>query len=135
MSNPAPKSWQCRHCGGHGLVTVYHRRYEGHPVIADQEPDKPPRCFAAVVMAHCECKMGEWMRERTTPEICDRIPDLKAVLAGRTDWSIDDPTIPEPPDELYDQKPSVILAGLRARYERITHAKMLKAENVKDDLE
>ncbi len=67
----------CERCSGSGLTTVYHPR-----------PSREAR-IAPTSGAYCVCAMGRWI-ERThrakSPDIRQRIPDLKDVLEGRGEW-------------------------------------------------
>lgn len=78
-------SQTCEHCGGLGLTTVY------HPTGSDPLHRSP-----ASAASHCSCRMGRWIRARiaaSCPDLLPRIPDLAEILAGRTGWLIDCPTL------------------------------------------
>lgn len=86
----------CEHCGGTGMVTVYHRYYEGSQMVTWEHTDRGGEVHAirsaGTISAHCVCPKGVWMRENTDPELLPRIPDLADVLAGRTNYQATDPT-------------------------------------------
>ncbi len=88
-------SRDCPHCGGHGLVTLYDRRYDGRrvaelPCVVRGEVVKRP--FPMTVMGHCGCPLGRWMRGEVDTDVRARVPDLEAVLSGGTRWVLEDPT-------------------------------------------
>ena len=94
----------CDFCNSSGLVTVYHRFYEGSQLVTWEHTGRDGEVkmirSAGTVSAHCSCGLGQWMRGKTAAELLPRIPDLADVLAGRTNYQLDDPTIemdaPEP---------------------------------------
>jgi hypothetical protein len=88
-------SRHCPHCGGHGLVTLYDRRYDGRriaelPCVVRGEVVQRP--FPMTVMSHCSCPLGRWMRGEVDPDVRARVLDLTAVLSGGTRWVLEDPT-------------------------------------------
>jgi hypothetical protein len=90
------RSRGCPHCGGAGLATVFHPRYDGFTSteveLVDHGGEVVRRDVPARVSAHCICPMGEWMRGKTDLETIRRIPNLLDVLAGRSRWLARDPT-------------------------------------------
>ena len=87
---------KCEHCGGMGLVTVYHRFYEGSQDVYYEHTGRggEVRTIKApgTIAAHCMCRLGEWMRDNTEEKIRERIPSLIDVLARRTNYQATDPT-------------------------------------------
>lgn len=87
---------QCEHCGGAGLVTVYHRFYEGSQLVSWEHADARGEVHtirsAGTVAAHCVCPKGVWMRDNTEDRIRERIPTLADVMANRTNYRATDPT-------------------------------------------
>lgn len=87
----------CEYCGGDGTLHVFHPRYDGGRVIW-MESEGPGaevirKPFPAVVVAHCTCAAGRWMRRSIKDlEMLRRIPDLAAILEGRSWWLAQDPT-------------------------------------------
>lgn len=81
-------SYGCPHCGGYGLVLIYHAGYKGRPV----ETDADKRQFIARAVAHCQCQIGQWIRERVDDELQRRIPRVEDILAGRSRWLLHDPS-------------------------------------------
>ena len=82
----------CRYCSGEGMVIVFHPQYTGSPVIEFKCHDRGWVRTAGRVAAHCVCKMGRWMRERTDEEMLRCIPDYQKCLDGESFWLPDDPT-------------------------------------------
>jgi hypothetical protein len=56
---------------------------------------------AMEVAAHCVCALGRWMRERVDEDLRARIPDVLAIVEGRSRWLLDPPGRDES-----DRKPS-----------------------------
>jgi len=79
-----------------GLVTVYHRFYEGSQDVYYEHTGRGGEVrtikAAGTVAAHCMCRLGEWMRDNTEEKIRERIPSLIDVLARRTNYQATDPT-------------------------------------------
>ncbi len=107
------ESRNCKHCGGDGLVPVYHRNYEGFLIMAEE--------FPGIVAAHCECRYGHWIRSNCPFALKARYPALGDVLAGGTEWLIDDPTIPGVPEEFWGLSVRETLVLIRNSKERISH--------------
>ena len=81
----AARSQQCPHCGGSGLVTIRDRDDRG------QRVEGRTMGYPRVIMTHCLCPFGAWMRARTSSDVRDWLPDLAEILAGRTRWMSHDP--------------------------------------------
>lgn len=107
----------CEICGKSGLVTVYHRFYEGSQVVIWEHTDKFGQVHsiksAGTVSAHCSCGLGQWMRSQTKEELRARIPDLLDVLAGRTNYQLDDPTV-----EAFGPEPTPAAASFLRKWKR-----------------
>ena len=92
----------CEYCNGNGLVPVFHRDYRGDPTIwvdrTDSDGNPFKRRLPGVINAHCLCDKGRWMRERTDEEIRKRIPQLRVILEGKTEYQLLDPTEVEQPE-------------------------------------
>ncbi len=110
------KSRRCRHCGGDGLVSVYRYDYAGKRVMETINDSGECIQVAGIVAAHCTCAYGQWMRETSTEDVVLRTPTLRSVLDGETDYQLDDPSIPDAPDEYFDMTPIQIMAAMRARF-------------------
>ena len=87
-------SHYCPTCGGQGLVTLYDRRYDGRriaelPCLLRGEITTRP--FPMLVMGHCTCPLGRWMRSKVDDAARRGIPDLERVLSGGTRWILTDP--------------------------------------------
>ena len=89
------QSYGCRFCSGEGACEVFDRRYAGSRVV---EVDAVVRGeikrirASMVVVAHCICPMGQWVRAKTSREMLARIPDLADVLDGNSRWLAEDPS-------------------------------------------
>lgn len=87
----------CPRCGGGGLVTVYHPRYDGRHVVVVEAADARGELRRVqqpgTAAAHCACPVGRWMRARVGMDVARRMPDLCDVLDGKSRWLADDPTL------------------------------------------
>ncbi len=75
-------SRDCPFCGGNGMVTVYHPRFEAESVGQARDG----RRFATTIAAHCRCDAGKWIRERIPHELQARIPRVEDICLGRSLW-------------------------------------------------
>lgn len=92
-------SWDCPHCRGEGQVVVYDHRFDGSPsamLDCTVRGEVTQRPFPMVVVAHCVCPHGRWLRSKVDRDLLGRIPDLGCVLTGSTRWQLQDPTEGEP---------------------------------------
>lgn len=107
----------CKICGSTGLVTVYHRFYEGSQSIIWEHTDKFGEVHsiksAGTVSAHCSCGLGQWMRSQTTEELRARIPSLLDVLANRTNYRATDPT-----EEAFGPEPTPAAVAFERKWKR-----------------
>lgn len=74
----------CERCGGCGLTTVW----EPEP---SREAKRPP-----AVAAYCVCAYGRWVRgnhQAKSPDVFRRVPDLAEVIAGRSRWLVEAPSV------------------------------------------
>ncbi len=102
-------SRDCEHCGGEGIVSVYHRRYRGSSINRSRETG---HLYAATTAAHCRCPLGKFIRDRCPQELAQRIPWVEAILQGRSDWVLDIPKRDEFPCNWIDEiPPRVFLDG------------------------
>ena len=84
----------CDYCNNTGQTTICHRDYKGQPTMDMADHNGQVRKCPARLTAHCICPIGRWMRQRTDPKILYRIPDLREVISGHTNFSLSDPTLP-----------------------------------------
>ncbi len=92
----AKQGSHCRWCDLSGQVTIFHADYSGLPTrrVIDHNGDERER--RAVMVSHCSCELGKWMRSCTKPEDLLRIPPLAAVGHGvLKHWSPVDPRLPD----------------------------------------
>jgi hypothetical protein len=74
----------CEHCGGDGLVTVYH-----------PQPSDEAR-IAKTYAAYCCCVLGRWTRRNHAqhlPGLLRRIPDFADVMAGESAYLAEPPEL------------------------------------------
>jgi hypothetical protein len=82
----------CRWCDLSGQVSIFHKDYCGMPTRRILDHNSEEREVRAVVVAHCSCEVGKWMRSCTKSEDLLRIPPLSAVGHGvLKNWSPVDP--------------------------------------------
>ncbi len=107
----------CEHCHGAGLVTVYHKFFEGSQTVIWEHTDASGEVHsiksAGTVSAHCLCTLGEWMRSQTKDDLRERIPSLLDVLANRTNYRAIDPTT-----EMYGPEPTPEAVGFLRKWKR-----------------
>lgn len=117
-------SKNCRLCRGTGFVSIYHRLYTGNQVITIPNQDRKPTVLAGVIVSHCAepCEYGQWIRGRVDAALLERIPDLREVLNRRTDYSVDDPTLPAILERVYRASSKVALRYFRMQMTRNTRA-------------
>jgi hypothetical protein len=82
----------CPHCGGSGMCVVFHPRHNGTREIVLTDHSGRIHRIAAEVAAHCTCRVGEWIRERTEPALQRRIPWVRDIHEGRSKWLLRSPT-------------------------------------------
>lgn len=101
------ESRNCQTCGGDGLVIVFHPRWAGVRVasIFSGEVEQAEAADGTVeyrhvheatameVAAHCVCALGRWMRQRVDEDVRGRIPDVEAIVDGRSRWLLEPPEI------------------------------------------
>lgn len=92
----ARQSRNCEYCGGNGMTTAYHPRYDGSRTVEATNRETGEVCRArSTVAAHCVCPMGRWMRSQSEDDDRKRIADGLKCVNGQSDWSLDDPTMRE----------------------------------------
>ena len=92
----AKQEGRCPLCDLTGLVTIYHKNYDGKPTITVKNHNGEVREARARVAAHCSCEVGKWIRSCTAPDALPRIPQIRDILTGTLkNWSPIDPTEPE----------------------------------------
>ncbi len=107
----------CDHCGKSGMVTVYHKFYEGSQTVLWEHTDRFGEVrtikSAGTVSAHCSCGLGQWMRSQTAEDLRSRIPDLADVLTNRTNYRATDPT-----EEMYGPNPTPEALAFERKWKR-----------------
>jgi hypothetical protein len=92
----------CKHCGGNGLVVVFHPKWSGGRIGMRQELNAAGEwadaSFPAEVAAHCSCAVGRWHRDRTDPKTQRRIPWVEDIERGRSRWLLDPPSLDAEPE-------------------------------------
>lgn len=123
------ESRNCRDCGGDGLTIVFHPQWAGVRVgrtwRGEMEHVEAPdgsseyrhvmETTALEVAAHCVCALGRWMRERVDEDLRSRIPDVLAIVEGRSKWLLDPPGETEPaakPSGFAHKAPREAIAGV-----------------------
>jgi len=95
----------CKDCGGDGMTIVFHPRWKGVRVDRMWNGEVEPvdgedgsteirhvmETTAMEVAAHCVCALGRWMRQRVDEDLRARIPDVLAIVEGRSKWLLDPP--------------------------------------------
>ena len=97
----------CRHCGGNGMPVVFHPRWAGGRVLQTSQGAYPVE-----VAAHCSCPAGQWIRDRTSPDLQRRIPWVADILAGRSRWSLNPPGRDDAGDAIPDAPTRAQIARL-----------------------
>lgn len=88
-------SRDCEWCEGTGIVFVFHRRYEGSPIVTVESRDGSKRHFVGRASKMCRCDYGRWMLNRirnTDRHLADRLDGVDAVIEDRSEFVAYDPS-------------------------------------------
>lgn len=114
-------SKDCEDCNGDGMATVYAPGYDGSSL----RRDNLGRTFVARTVAHCRCPLGRHLRASSPEDVNRRTPEVANILAGHSNWSLDDPT--EKP--VNDPGRPVTKEDFDAFWRMLTNRPMLKETN------
>lgn len=102
-------SASCDLCSGSGWAEVFHRSYDGGGYVYDTASDGSEVRIRARFRLACHCPLGRWFlshRERQASEAKGQdertrlakearcLRGVEAVMAGRTEYTLFDPTVP-----------------------------------------
>lgn len=103
-------SRSCHLCEGSGWAEVFHRDYDGRPTIDRTNPDGTVTRSPARFRLACLCAAGKWLlranersaadaegeweRDRRGREVA-RMRGIERVMQGHTEFTTEDPTIPD----------------------------------------
>jgi hypothetical protein len=122
----------CSHCQGHGLVTIYHDKYQGEPYIRLKRRDGKRKAYALRVDVPCVCPLGFWIKTARDPEDATAhrysTIDFQKVIEGCVPWSVRDPTLPRyDPGQLVE--PGDFAAMLERASRTMTHVRQVNREH------
>jgi hypothetical protein len=93
------ESMNCPFCGGEGMVTIFHRDYEGIPSVLVETADGFRKSKVLRATAYCACTAGQTIsvnHQHTAKDVYDRTPSLRILMGNPGSlWSSDDPSTPK----------------------------------------